>query len=108
MEEWQAKMDQFQNSLVWWDNAKFHFKSISIVRAKTTCKLEHHKCLNLEKQLKRLQVKAQSRKVSDTERFLLVREALKQFNVRDLDSSRFEARPALWRRARKVVVISFH
>ena len=89
-------MDQFQNSLVWWDNAKFHFKSISIGRAKTTRKLEHHKRLNLEQQ-----VKAQSRNVSDTERFLLVREALKQFDVRDLDSSKIRGKARFMEKGEK-------
>ena len=38
-DDWQTKMDNFENPLVWWDKAKFHFKLISIRRAKIRGKL---------------------------------------------------------------------
>lgn len=69
-------MEHFENPLVGSDKAKFHFKSRSIRCAKITGNLQCHECLQLEQQLERLQVKAQSGNVSDIEGFLLAKEKL--------------------------------
>jgi len=71
-DHWRTKMDNFENPLVGWDKAKFHFKLISIRRAKIRGKLQRNERLQLE-QLARLQLRAQSGNASDIERFLLVK-----------------------------------
>ena len=59
--DWQTKIDHFKSPLVWWDKAKSHFKLISIRRAKIRGKLwRQGGRLQLEQQLERLQIKAQS------------------------------------------------
>ena len=91
-DDWQTKMDDFGSPLVWWDKTKFNFKSISIRRAKIRGKLRRHERLQLEQQLERLQLKAQSGNASDNERFLLVKEKLKQLDIRDLESKKIRAK----------------
>lgn len=85
------KMEQFENPLIWWEGAKFHFKSISVCNAKIRGKLQHQERLELEQQVKRLQVKAQSGNVFDTERFLLAKK-LKQLDIRDIASTKLLAK----------------
>ena len=90
--DWKTKMDNLENPLFWWDNAKFHFKLISIRCAKIRGKLRRHKRLQLEQQLERLQLKAQSGNAFDIERFLLVKEKVKQLDIRDLESTKIGAK----------------
>ena len=61
---------------------------ISIRRAKIRGKLRRHERHQLEQQLERLQIKAQS----DIERFLLIKEILKQLDVRDLECTKIRAK----------------
>ena len=66
---------------------------ISIRRAKIRGKLQRHdRRHQLEQQLERLQIKAQSGNASDIERFLLVKEKLKQLEIRDLESTKIRAK----------------
>ena len=91
-DDWQTKRDHFKSPLVWWDKAKSHFKLISIRRAKIRGKLWRHERLQLEQQLERLQIKAQSGNASDIEQFLLVKEKLKQLDIRDLKSTKIRSK----------------
>ena len=91
-DDWKTKIDHFKSPLVWWDKAKSHFKLISIRRAKIRGKLRRHECHQLEQQLERLQIKAQSGNTSDIERFLLVKEKLKQLDIRDLESTKIRVK----------------
>ena len=67
---------------------------ILIRRAKIRGKLRRHERHQLEQQLERLQIKAQSGNVCDIERYLLVKEKLKQLDVRDLECTK------IWAKAR--------
>ena len=91
-DDWQTKIDHFESPLVWWDKVKLHFKLISIRRAKIRGKLRRHERLQLEQQLERLQIKAQSGNASDIEQFLLVKENLKQLDIRDLESTKIRSK----------------
>ena len=70
----------------------FIFKLISIRRAKIRGKLRRHERLQLEQHLARLQLKAQSGNASDIERFLLVKEKLKQLDIRNLECTKIRAK----------------
>ena len=83
------------------DKTKFHFKLISIRRAKIRGKLRRHERLQLQQQLERLQLKAQSGNASDIERFLLVKEKLKQLDIRDLESTKIRAKACFMEQGEK-------
>ena len=94
-------MDNFENPLVSWDKAKFHFKLISIHHAKVRGKLLRYERLQLEQQLERLQLKAQSGNASDIKRFLLVKEKLKQLHIRDLESTKIRVKARFMKEGEK-------
>ena len=68
----------FRQPLVWWDRAKLHFKTIVIKRAKIRGKLRRHECAKLERELERMQLKANNGNSFDIEQYLLKKEELKQ------------------------------
>ena len=72
--EWQNKVYLFDNPLVWWDRANLHFKTIAIKRAKIRGKLRRHEHAKLERELERLQVKANNGNSFDIEHYLSERE----------------------------------
>jgi len=72
--DWQTKFISFNDPLLWWDKAKFHFKNIAIRRASINNKIKRHEKLNLERKLTRLQEKANSGHPQDTENYLLAKE----------------------------------
>ena len=76
--EWQNKVHLFDNPLVWWDRAKLHFKTNTIKRAKMRGKLRRHERAKLDRELERLQVKANNGNSFDIEQYLLKKEELKQ------------------------------
>ena len=90
--EWQNKVHLFDSPLVWWDRAKLHFKTIAIKRAKIRGKLRRHERAKLERELGRLQVKANNGNSIEIEQYLLKKEELKQFDLKELESVKIRAK----------------
>ena len=90
--EWQNKLHLFDNPLVWWDRAKLHFKTIAIRRAKIRGKLRRHERAKLERELERLQVKANIGNSVDIEQYRLKKEELRQLDLKQLESIKIRAK----------------
>lgn len=91
-DDWQTKFDLFSNPFVWWEKAKHNFKCIAIRRAKIKGKLQRHERSQLERKLKKLQGKAINGNNSDIEKYLLAKEQLKQWDMKDLESTKIRAK----------------
>ena len=74
------------------DRAKLHFKTIAIKRAKIRGKLRHHERAKLERELERLQVKANNGNSFDIEQYLLKKEELKRLDLKELESVKIRAK----------------
>ena len=82
---WLTKFNSFQDPRVWWDKAKQHFKNIAIRRATINNKLQRHEKLQLTRRLTELQERSSSGLAHDIENFLLAKEKLKHFELKELE-----------------------
>ena len=84
--EWEQTFNDFEDPLKWWDRAKQQFKTIAIRRAKIRRKLQCHQRNQLESQVQRLHGLAKNGTMCDIERYLFVKEKIKQLDLKDLDA----------------------
>ena len=72
--------------------AKLYFKTIAIKHAKIRGKLRRHERAKLERELERLQVRANNGNSVDIQQYLLKKEELKQLDLKLLESVKIRAK----------------
>ena len=87
--------------MFWWDRAKLHFKTIAIKHAKIRGKLRRHECAKLERELERLQVKANNGNSFVIEQYLLKKKVLKQLDLKELESVKIRAKAQFFEKGEK-------
>lgn len=89
---WLIEKQHYANPLIWWDKAKKHFKDIAIKRATQHRKIERNERQILERRLTSLHQQALSGSTTDIEKYLLAKEKLKQFELKDLEATKLRAK----------------
>ena len=89
---WKTKYEDFADPLLWWDRAKQGFKNIAIRCAKIIGKQKRHERFQLERNLIKLQEKSNTGNTQDIENYLLAKETLKQFELKDLEATKIRSK----------------
>jgi len=85
---WKSKYEDFADPLLWWDRAKQGFKNIAIRCAKIIRKQKRHERFQLERNFIKLQERSNTGNTQDIENYLLVKESLKQLDLKDLEATK--------------------
>lgn len=82
----ETQYNTFHDPRLWWDKAKKHFNNIAIHRASINNEIKRHAKLQLTRRLTKLHARSSSCLDHDIENYLLAKEQLKQFELKELEA----------------------
>ena len=92
---WVEEFENFADPFEWWEKAKLSFKRIAIRRATIIGKIRRHERFVLQSRLDKLQELAKNGTNGDIEQYLLAKEGLRQFELKELEAIKIRAKAQL-------------
>ena len=92
---WVEEFENFADPFEWWEKAKLSFKRIAIRRATIIGKIRRHERFVLQSRLDKLQERAKNGTTGDIEQYLLAKEGLRQFELKELEAIKIRAKAQL-------------
>ena len=89
---WVEEFENFADPFEWWEKAKLSFKRIAIRRATIIGKIQHHERFVLQSRLDKIQESAKNGTTSDTEQYLIAKEALKQLELKEIEATKIRTK----------------
>ena len=80
------EFENFADPFEWWEKAKLSFKRIAIRRATIIGKIRRHERFVLQSRLDKLQERAKNGTTRDIEQYLIAKEGLRQFELKELEA----------------------